>query len=1316
MNNWWDKSTVYQIYPLSYCDSNGDGIGDIQGIISKLDYIKNLGVDIIWLSPVYQSPMDDNGYDISDYYKINPQFGTMEDFNELLKTAHDKGLKLIMDLVVNHTSDEHAWFIEAKKSKENPYRDYYIWRDDPSEQQSVFSGSAWEFDETTEQYYFHLFSKKQPDLNWDKKEVREEIYRMINWWLDKGIDGFRLDVIDLIGKDINQNIIANGPKLHERLQEMHEKCFFGREIITVGETPCANIQIAQQISYPANHELDMIFNFQHVSLDQVQGKSKWELAPMDFRKLKTIFNDWQIGLHNEGWNSLFWCNHDQPRIVSRFGDEGVYRKKSAKMLATVIHFMQGTPFIYQGEEIGMTNVKFTNLKDYMDVESLNMYQQFSDYGWTNVEIMDSIYAKGRDNARTPMQWNNNEQAGFTKGVPWLKVNPNYQEINVSEALNDNDSILNYYKQLITLRKKMDVIVYGDFKMVFPSHSQIFAYEREYKNEKIMVICNFKAEMCNVRLPEHGNYELLISNYQNTVINDEMKLRPYESFVLKLVEKKQNDIVVKNQKFFINGKEEFIFGAELHYFRVPKALWKDRLQKIKNSGCNLVSTYIPWSFHEKNENQIDLTGNTLPEKDLKSFLELANEMEFLVLVRPGPYVMSEIKNHGLPQWLFATYPEIIAKRIDGKDHTIVSYLNDKYLELVGKWYKAVFEIITPLQITNGGNIILCQLDNEVGMFPWIMNHPDYSDFILNKFTVYLTKKFTIKEFNSLFKTEEQSISDYVFKYLKKPEKDTAIPLMNEFMLFHREYYRDYIVKLKKIAEKNGLNIPIVVNVHGFHSIDYAKRGLQYPLGLSQLLLANDIENVVLAGDYYIGNIVPDNYFDIILANAFTKAVQPIDQPLFSAEFQSGFQNGVPRLQPTTTDLKTRICFGNGMNAINYYMFVGGENYEDIGLMGRRHDWQAPIGADGSLRPHYYVIKHLTSVIKTYGKDLLNSKYDNVTHIAFEPDYFMTEYDNEFTKSLKNELQRMREEILFNGIGKALSFLNIAFDGYNMLEKTSINVKEIPSLWVFSPGYMNEFSQKKLVNYVKDGGKLIISPILPTKDLNNINCTILIDELDIEIENRKDWQMIDIENLDNISCFYTESYVVDEGFAYREATKDIVGFKKNIGLGQIVVFGAGIVSEHDYKIASYGLVTKQIGLESIVNADEWFNISVRKGENGTFLFINNLDEYEKESKFIYQNQTLFDGKSLNIPMRKGLILPIDWHVTDNVVIKYSTCEFVSKEEDLKELKLQVKAIAEEWILIETPYSIMISDGQIINIKQNQYKIILNCNYLVNIKLIK
>ena len=436
---WWHSSVVYQIYPRSFKDSNGDGIGDINGIREKLDYLKELGIDVIWLSPVYKSPNDDNGYDISDYCDIMDEFGTMEDMDNLLKEANERGIKILMDLVVNHTSDEHKWFIEAKKSKDNEYRDYYIWRDsvdgnEPNDLGSTFSGSAWQYDETTGQYYLHLFSKKQPDLNWENEKVRNEVYKMMNFWVDKGIGGFRMDVIDLIGKVPDEMITGNGPKLHEYLQEMNKAALEGKDLLTVGETWGATPDVAKLYSNPGRKELSMVFQFEHIGLDQIEGKEKWDVKSLELLDLKKVLSKWQTELEGQGWNSLFWNNHDLPRIVSRWGNDKEYRIESAKMLATLLHGMKGTPYIYQGEELGMTNVRFDDINDYNDIESLNMYKDRLSKGYSHNEIMESIYAKGRDNARTPMQWDDSENAGFTTGTPWLAVNKNYDKINAKQCL------------------------------------------------------------------------------------------------------------------------------------------------------------------------------------------------------------------------------------------------------------------------------------------------------------------------------------------------------------------------------------------------------------------------------------------------------------------------------------------------------------------------------------------------------------------------------------------------------------------------------------------------------------------------------------------------------------------------------------------------------------------------------------------------------------------------------------------------------------------------------------------------------------------
>ena len=537
---WWHSSVVYQIYPRSFNDSNGDGIGDINGIREKLDYLKELGIDVIWLSPVYKSPNDDNGYDISDYCDIMDEFGTMEDMDNLLKEANEKGIKILMDLVVNHTSDEHKWFIEAKKSKDNKFRDYYIWRDpvnghEPNNLGSCFSGSAWQYDESTDQYYLHLFSKKQPDLNWENENVRNEVYKMMNFWIDKGIGGFRMDVIDLIGKVPDEMITGNGPKLHDYLQEMNKAALEGHDLLTVGETWGATPEIAKLYSNPKRKELSMVFQFEHIGLDQIEGKEKWDVKPLDLLDLKKVLSKWQTELEGEGWNSLFWNNHDLPRIVSRWGNDREYRVESAKMLATLLHGMKGTPYIYQGEELGMTNVRFEDINEYNDIETLNMYKDRISKGYSHDEIMASIYAKGRDNARTPMQWDSTENAGFTTGKPWLKVNKNYKFINVEDCLQDKDSIFYHYKKLIDIRKHNDTIIYGDYKLLLPEDKNVFAYSRELNGDKIVVVCNFYNKEINLNFKEDfNNVEILLSNYKDSsILMKDLKLRPYEAIMYRV---------------------------------------------------------------------------------------------------------------------------------------------------------------------------------------------------------------------------------------------------------------------------------------------------------------------------------------------------------------------------------------------------------------------------------------------------------------------------------------------------------------------------------------------------------------------------------------------------------------------------------------------------------------------------------------------------------------------------------------------------------------------------------------------------------------
>lgn len=550
---WWKESVVYQIYPRSFCDSNGDGIGDLNGITGKLDYLKELGIDVIWLSPVYKSPNDDNGYDISDYQAIMDEFGTMEDFDRMLATAHEKGIKIMMDLVVNHTSDEHKWFIESRKSTDNPYRDYYIWRpakEDgslPNNWGSCFSGPAWEYDKTTDMYFLHLFSKKQPDLNWDNPAVRQDVFDMMNWWLKKGVDGFRMDVISLISKEpglpdkepgINGyatfNVSANGPHVHEYLQEMRQKALNNADTITVGECSGVTLEEAKKYARSDEKELNMVFQFEHMDVDSDEKAGKWTTRKMDLRNLKKILTRWQKGLQDIAWNSLYWENHDQPRSVSRFGnDSDEYREISAKMLATCIHMMQGTPYVYQGEELGMTNCPFNTLDNFRDLESINAFHELTEQGkMTEEDMMAAIGYKGRDNARTPMQWDDSAYAGFSTANPWIMVNPNYTKINAKDQVNREDSVFKYYQKLIKLRHESELIVYGTYDLILDDDKDIYAYIRTLGDEKLIVYCNFSENTRKVEIPEEFvNKKVLISNYSDAKANQKITLRPYEAIVI-----------------------------------------------------------------------------------------------------------------------------------------------------------------------------------------------------------------------------------------------------------------------------------------------------------------------------------------------------------------------------------------------------------------------------------------------------------------------------------------------------------------------------------------------------------------------------------------------------------------------------------------------------------------------------------------------------------------------------------------------------------------------------------------------------------------
>ncbi|MBB3660769.1 oligo-1,6-glucosidase [Rhizobium sp. BK650] len=537
---WWHKATVYQVYPRSFADSNGDGVGDLPGITSKLEYLKALGIELIWLSPIYASPMDDNGYDISDYQAVAPEFGTLADFDELLAQARLRNIGVILDLVVNHTSDEHPWFAQSRASKQSPFRDYYIWRkpaDDggpPNKLTSSFGGSAWTLDETTGEYYLHLFSRRQPDLNWENPNVRGAIYQMMNWWLERGIAGFRMDVIDYIGKQVDQAIVTDGPHLHAYLHEMNRATFGSRDVLTVGETWSATPGSALLYSGPDREELSMIFQFEHVTQQWDEIYGKWRSRPFDLIKLKSVLSKWQYALADDGWNALFWGNHDLPRAVSKYGDVKGYPVESAKMLATVLHLLKGTPFIYQGEEIGMTNAPFTKIEQYRDIETLNMHRLHLEAGLSPEDFIKGANENGRDNARTPMQWTSGANAGFTTGIPWIEVNENYATINAEVAMSDEHSIWNHYRKLISLRKAYPVIVYGRFQSYLDQHPDVLAYTRTLDTQRLTVLSNFSARTITFDLPHEllATGRCLISNYDPVdALKTTMSLRPYEAFAV-----------------------------------------------------------------------------------------------------------------------------------------------------------------------------------------------------------------------------------------------------------------------------------------------------------------------------------------------------------------------------------------------------------------------------------------------------------------------------------------------------------------------------------------------------------------------------------------------------------------------------------------------------------------------------------------------------------------------------------------------------------------------------------------------------------------
>lgn len=770
------------------------------------------------------------------------------------------------------------------------------------------------------------------------------------------------------------------------------------------------------------------------------------------------------------------------------------------------------------------------------------------------------------------------------------------------------------------------------------------------------------------------------------------------------------IQIENEKIIINGKSTLLFGGELHYFRVPKEQWRNRIRQVKAAGTNMISTYVPWIFHEIEEGNIDLTGRTMDERDLKGFLEIVAEEDMYCLVRPGPYVMAEIVDHGVPTWFIDNYPAAVAVTNKGDIHPtrVVSYMHPVFLEKAENWYQAVCEVIEPFQATHGGPVVLFQIDNEVGMFHWVTNQPDYNPVTLSLFKNYLANKYSKGEFEETFRTPYEDIDELALFSIKKPEPKYAHPLRNEFGQFFREHYRQFLEVLKQSAEKKGINIPFVVNIHGFHSIDLLKRGTMYPIGISQLLEAAKIENVLIAGDYYIGNIEYDNYIDIVLANAFTKAIQWKEQPLFSAEFQGGNSHALPRLQPTTFDLTTRLCMADGMNGVNYYMFAGGENYENIGLLGRRHDWQAPLSSNGEKLPHYYVIQHLGKMFEVFSQQLLETKPVYDTYLGFYPDYYMTEFYDEHTKLMVDEIHNYRDKYLYNGIAKGLRLNNVIFEAVNVMDSKELDPETIPVLWMFATKWMDAEIQQKLVNYLENGGRLVLFPIIPDRTMKNTPCSILKEYIGVNVKEEKEGGFATIGSFDSVMVNSMQTYDAQEqAFGWTEDnSKDPVAFEKDLGKGKLIMLGTGFDLDFDYKKTLVGELAEKAGIKKRFKVAADLDITVREGSVGEqFFFIENFDEYVKETTVQYRGEALFGGKKLKINPKSGLMLPVKTPLTNELMIVYGTGEIwmVENHEDKLLVTFKVTQKEEEFIFDSGTWLAEECDAIQVNvIDRNKYQV--------------
>lgn len=730
------------------------------------------------------------------------------------------------------------------------------------------------------------------------------------------------------------------------------------------------------------------------------------------------------------------------------------------------------------------------------------------------------------------------------------------------------------------------------------------------------------------------------------------------------------------KFTINGKDTFLFGGEFHYFRVPKEKWGDRLDRLMEAGCNLVSTYIPWVWHEIEEGKYDMTGETRAERDLQAFLELVQEKGLYCIVRPGPYVMAEVRHEGIPGWLLDNYPEIIAKKRDGQEHParVVSYQHPVFLEKVSNWYKAVNQILVPMQITHGGPVIMYQLCNEIGMLHWVTNTSDYNADTLQKFEEYLAREYqTIEGFNRNYGLQEDSFRSFVETF-QKGLRDEYPSFHYEWGRFWRDYIKGYVSELRNMAIENGISVPFIINVHGFKDYSIYSRGVDYPIGLSQLYRTAEFSDVVLAGDFYPGHIGYDNYHDLVLSSAYTRAVSQEGQPLFSAEFQSGRLADRPRLYPQDLDLNTRTCVAHGMNALNYYMFVAGENYENIGLFGRRHEWQAPIDSNGNLRANYDKAKHLGHVLKVIGERLLNAPKKVHTFVGFNPDDYMTETVEDREQPMIREIISKRERFSFDGIVRLLVGANIQFEAIDLLKELSVD--EVPSLWVFSTNYMDSSLQSRLVKYVRQGGKLVLYPEIPAKDLQGDDCTILQEELDLG-----EWETI--SGISTVEVFGINSVMVKQRLRFKKFKGDVIAscqgkdgsevaaYRKSVGKGEIVILGLAMGQDYSYQLDVIQKIAEWIGISGHLSASNPdLSLVERRNDQDSFIFVINYDDIEQRAVIYEDGHPLFDGREIELLPRSGIIVTRNFRLNPDVIVEYATVELtaIKETENLLELKVE------------------------------------------------